>query len=246
MSVLVVFMFFFLGYYVGEFPQFSEAPNWKQYTSLSMMGVGMLLWTSTLASRAYLVQKNRLIFIIGTWLPFVNIIFTLILGLQPATRPGYEEKPHMIEKALNFIILGSILLLILGALLGGVLSFFESELFETIKKVIGGTLAFIILYYISKSITSSSDSASSTTTSSSETDKPQRHSKKKVGFYRINIGGLAHIKIPVYSNGIEFTAYSNGKDITAKSFDDIGPLINTSYISHKGYADFQQIDAIKY
>ena len=251
LSILVVFLLLLSGVHIGEHPRFAYAPDWKKYTSLAVMGIGMLLWMSTLASRAYLCEKRRWIFSIGVWLPFVNLIYTLFLGVMPATRPGYEEKENTIEKIIKYTIIAFATILLIGGMIGGLISFFESEAFQTIKSVVGGVILLLIINYIAQSVSSSPGDSSPTHKRNTSNKKgntsgdvARSAKKKEVGVYIYKeCKNCREQKMRVYSDGNVFTATSNLKGIEADSFKALEPLI---YKTYEGFdTDYSKFELVR-
>lgn len=237
LSILVVFLLLLSGVHIGEHPRFAYAPDWKKYTSLAVMGIGMLLWMSTLASRAYLCQKPRWKSSIAVWFPFLNLIYTILLGVTPATRPGYEEKPNTIEKIIKYTVSTFAIILFIGVVVGGFVSFFESEAFETTKSVVGGVILLLIINYIARSASSSPGDSSPThkrnisnKKGNTSGDVARSAKKKEVGVYVYKeCKNCREQKMWVYSDGNVFTTTSNLKAIEADSFKALEALIYKSY-----------------
>lgn len=250
LSILVVFLLISAGYFIGEHTRFAYAPEWKQYISLSIIGIGMLLWSSTVVSRMALYEKVRFpkLWLLMVWFPMFNVILTFVIGFLPTTKPGFEEKQNFLEKGMKYILIGLVVFFIVGTILGGIIEFFESDAFETIQLIIGGAITFLIFHRIANSITSGPVTPSSSPRRKNKSRSDAGNSAgqnevKEVGVYVVNEGGYRDQKIRVYSDGSMFTATSNMKDIEADSFNKLEPMI---YSTFKSDPDFKIIDSKLY
>ena len=245
LSILVVAMLIAAGFYVAQSSLlnpsgliFAELPLWHKSLTITLLVVGMLLWMSSLASRAYLCQKPRFLFVIATWFPPANFILTLMLGVIPATRPGSEERPTVLWTVLQYIVATLFVLALLGAVIGAVVEFFQNE---TVQLVISGTLFFIIFHKFAQWVLSGESSPSTpkrraeSKQADAAAETPVKAERKEVGVYVVNEGGYRDQKIRVYSDGDTFTAVSNLKDIEAKTFKALEPLIIDSFRNIKEF-----------